>query len=362
MNQMFECVYERRPSNFSNQARTLPQITPTAARFTAESRVPAARASHPTNLLILPAWLFIMPASGVRTVRCRWKTELFRPSEAFWFSAPDKRTIMWPFMTKRRRKTLLATPFPSVWKRMLRRRYALYSRLSPADQRELEGHIHVFLAEKNLEGCGGLALTDEIKVTVAAQACLLLLHRQADYFPDLKSVLVYPTAFVRRAEEPISEGVVVEGEESLLGESWDYGVVVLAWDSVCEGAADPADGWNVVYHEFAHQLDQEDGLTNGFPSLVPTGSWKRRRNRYAAWHQTFTAEFEALRHRVRRRHPTLLDEYGSEDPAEFFAVATESFFEQPRQMKKTHPGLFQQLRLFYQQDPREWFPEPKSTT
>src|SRR5690606_32830266 len=141
------------------------------------------------------------------------------------------------------------------------------------DRRELRGHIRVFLAEKHFEGCGGLTLTDEIEVTIAAQACLLLLHRETDYYPRLITILVYPSTYVAHAREPIGGGMVIEGEVARLGEAWKDGVVVLAWDDVLAGASDLHDGHNVVLHEFAHQLDQEDGTADGAPVLG-------RRSRY----------------------------------------------------------------------------------
>ena len=156
---------------------------------------------------------------------------------------------MFGFLKRRRRERLRATPFPSAWLEILEKNFPLYRRLSAADQRELQGHIQVFLAEKQFEGCGGLEITDEIKVTIAAQACLLLLHRDTDYYPWVHSVLVYPSAYVGKTASELSSGLWTEGEQPRGGESWRHGPVVLTWDHVRSGAADIADGHNIVFHE-----------------------------------------------------------------------------------------------------------------
>ena len=164
---------------------------------------------------------------------------------------------MFHLFKQHRRKRLRSQPFPPAWLDIIKKNVPIFDRLPQADQRELQGHIQVFLAEKYFEGCGGLELTDEIKVTIAAQACLLLLHRETDYYPRLITILVYPHAYVAKSVEPIGGGVVQEGEMARLGEAWKDGVVVLSWDDVRRGASDLHDGHNVVLHEFAHQLDRK---------------------------------------------------------------------------------------------------------
>jgi Mlc titration factor MtfA (ptsG expression regulator) len=206
------------------------------------------------------------------------------------------------------------------------------------------GHIQIFLAEKQFEGCGGLRITDEIRVTIAAQACILLLHRRTDYFPKLVSILVYPSTYVVRGGRPIGGGLVTDDPEARLGESWEAGVVVLVWDSVRAGAGDIHDGHNVVLHEFAHQLDQESGAGNGAPILP-------RRSMYVAWARVLGHDFDQLVRDTERDHRTLIDQYGATNPAEFFAVATETFFEKPRQLRSQYPALYGQLQQFYRQDP-----------
>jgi Mlc titration factor MtfA (ptsG expression regulator) len=253
---------------------------------------------------------------------------------------------MFGLFKRRRRERLRSQPFPPEWDAILRKNVPLYGRLGEADRRELHGHIHVFLAEKHFEGCGGLALTDEIRVTIAAHACLLLLRRETDYYRRLVTILVYPHAYVARSVEPIGGGVVLEGEVARLGEAWRDGVVVLSWDDVRAGAADIHDGHNVALHEFAHQLDQEDGAADGAPILDHP-------SRYVTWARVLGAEFEKLRSDAGRGRKSVLDRYGATNPAEFFAVATECFFEKPAQLRKKHPELYEELKAYYRQDPAE---------
>lgn len=245
---------------------------------------------------------------------------------------------------RRRRARLRATPVPDAWREIVARNVGLFRRLSADDQRELLGHVQVFLAEKRFEGCGGLVLTDEMRVTIAAQACVLLLHRDTDYYPECASILVYPDAYVAPVQEQGPDGVVHEGASARLGESWVRGVVVLSWDDVLAGARDVHDGHNVVLHEFAHQLDQEDGTGDGAPPLP-------RRSMYVAWARVLSAEYAALRADAAAGRPSVLDHYGATNPAEFFAVASECFFETPRALRTKHPALYEELRQFYGQDP-----------
>jgi len=243
-----------------------------------------------------------------------------------------------------RRRRLKAQPFPAEWLTILERNVPHYRRLSAPDRRELQQHIQVFLAEKHFEGCGGLTITDEIRVSIAAQACVLLLHRDVDYYPGLLSIVVYPSSYLAPVSRVLPGGVVSEDVEVRLGESWSRDCVVLSWDDVKRSAGDIHDGRNVVFHEFAHQLDRAAGRPAGAPVLP-------QQSMYIAWARVLGESFRALRRAARRGWPTLLDKYGAKDPAEFFAVATEYFFEQPDALKRTHPELYEQLQLFYQQDP-----------
>lgn len=251
----------------------------------------------------------------------------------------------------RRRAKLREQPFPAEWLAIVRTRVPYFSRLTPEDQRELLGHIRVFLAEKRFEGCAGLEITDEIRVTIAAQACVLLLHRDTDYYPDLTAILVYPRAFRSATRHQGPGGLVTEGAPARSGESWKGsispaggGPVVLSWDDVRRGAADMADGNNVVFHEFAHQLDGESGSVEGAPRLDQPSA-------YTSWARALGAEYDRLLVDIAWDRPTLLGGYAATSPAEFFAVATEFFFERPRALKQFHPALYQQLSAYFKQDP-----------
>lgn len=249
---------------------------------------------------------------------------------------------MFGFFRRRRREQVRARPFPGEWVGILERNVPYYGLLSEADRKELHGHIQVFLEEKHFEGCGGLALTDEIRVTVAGQACVLLLHRgeESDNFNRLVTVLVYPSAYQAHSVESIGPGAVLEGESERLGEASLDGVVVLSWDDVRAGASGLRDGQNVVLHEFAHQLDDEDGASDGTPRL-PTHA------RYVTWARVLGEEYA----RLRQGKKSVLDDYGAINPSEFFAVATECFFEKPGPLRRKHPALYEELKGFYRQDP-----------
>jgi len=247
-------------------------------------------------------------------------------------------------LRKRRRDLLRAKPFPAEWLDILKRRLPYYWRLSPDEQRELQGHIQVFLHEKRFEGVGGLAMTDEIRVVIAAQACILLLGRDTDYYPLMRSIFVYPEFFRVRDRRRMPDGTILEEEVEFDGESWERGPVVLAWEEVLADAADPDDGCNVVLHEFAHQLDGESGGEDGAP---PIGD----RSLAEEWARVMGREYEKLGRDVERGAPHLIDSYGAETPAEFFAVVTETFFERPRAMKRRHPELYALLERYFRQDP-----------
>ncbi len=245
--------------------------------------------------------------------------------------------------------TRSATPvFQDDWIAMLEENLPLYQKL-PGDLRPLlHQRIARFVASTRFEGCGGLELTEEMIITIAAQASLLVLHRDGTPYPELRTVYLYPTTFssVQKRVDPI--GIVTEGEVSRLGESWSSGTVVLAWDSVAHGARDILDGQNVTFHEFAHQLDHEDGPTDGAPPLA-------NRAAYQSWARVFSANYQDFLNQLDSDKRTVLDPYGASEPAEFFAVATEAFFEKPRQLEKKRPELYQELKSYYQLDPAKWF-------
>jgi len=252
-----------------------------------------------------------------------------------------------PWLLRHRRKRLRARPFPAAWRTILRRRVPLVARLPHDLQRQLKEHIQVFIAEKAFMGCGGQTISDEVRVTVAAQACLLLLNRTNHYFPALRQVLVYPASFVVPRGHTDGAGIAHHGHAELAGESWEQGQVVLSWQDVLAGAATPDDGANVVIHEFAHQHDQESGGANGAPPLLRTRDYQR-------WSAVFAREYEMLQQQADRGEVTLLDPYGATSPAEFFAVASEVFFERPQDLRAGHAELYAELATFYRVNPADW--------
>jgi len=255
------------------------------------------------------------------------------------------------FLKGRQRKRLKARPFPNEWLKTIKSRVAFFVRLPAADQAELLDHIQVFLVEKRFEGCAGLEINDEIQVTIAAQACLLLLHRKTDYFPQLLTILVYPSTYLVDEQRPVEGPVWEEGKMFRLGETGrTMGSMVLAWDAVKSGAADPSDGKNVVLHEFAHQLDYENFAADGAPALAT-------REQQMSWREVMRTEFASLRAADDSGIPTLLDTYGATNPAEFFAVSVEAFFERPSALRSRHPKLYAELQHYFNQSPIEYSAE-----
>ncbi len=244
---------------------------------------------------------------------------------------------------ERNRAKRRAEPYPEERAAWLHEHVALYRTLSAEDRATLHGHIHVLLNEKPFEGCDGLEVTDDMRHLIAAQAALLLLNLDSDYFPRLKTILVYPEVFRSPQHRHVGGGVIEETESSRLGESWDRGVVVLSWHDA-EGGAKTLDGRNVVLHEFAHQLDQADGTADGWP--MPFNPRLEQ-----SWYRIMHEEFAEHVSRVKRRRKTRIDPYGATNPAEFFAVLTEMFFERPAELHEHHNDLYRLLQAFYQQDP-----------
>lgn len=252
-----------------------------------------------------------------------------------------------PRLTQLRRKRICDRPFPHSWQKILDRSVPLYHYLSEPLQTQLRGYIQIFLTEKKFIGCGGLSITDEMRVTIAANACLLLLHQNERFYPKLNAIYVYPTAFFVKTTESLGGYVVEEKTVGRRGESWDRGIVVLSWADIQYDTAHVHDGNNVILHEFAHQLDQEDGAADGVPFLThPVDR--------ATWAQVFRREYGQLQRDVQRGAKTVLDAYGATNPAEFFAVATETFFERAALMQRYHLELYDVLRTYYQLDPASW--------
>ncbi len=245
-----------------------------------------------------------------------------------------------------RRNKLFFKPLPSEWIQILEDNVSLYSLLPENLKHELHGRINIFLDEKEFIGCGGLQMSDEIRITISGNACILLLKRDKRCFPRFTTILVHPDTYV--AKQVTYDGLVEVHDDSIRsGDSWHRGPVILSWADVIHGSLNSDDGHNVVLHEFAHKLDEENEIMNGLPVL-------RDSSHYADWAKVLNKEYDSLLIRVEHRTNSVIDAYGAVSPAEFFAVATESFFEKPLQMKQKLPELYDQFNIFYIMDPVEW--------
>ena len=267
---------------------------------------------------------------------------------AFIVAVPGSLLACWAFRSwrKRRRRThVRKTPLSADHIGLLDQHVHLYRNLTPDLRDELHGHVNVLLDEKNFFGLGGQAITDEVRLTVAGYAGLLLLGRETQYFPGFSSILIYPDTIVTTQVHRDGQ-VEVQKESHRAGESWKRGPVVLSWDSVKRGAM-ANDGFNVVIHEFAHKLDEEDGAVDGAPLLSDASA-------YREWATVLTEEFASLERRVRKNKNRVLDDYGLTNPPEFFAVATESFFEKGKEMQRRLPELYEQLQRVYRVSPADW--------
>ena len=254
--------------------------------------------------------------------------------------------VIKPKFVQKRRARLRRRSLPQGVEETLSRNIGLYS-LLPDDLREqLHGHINVFLDDKQFLGVGGHENMPEVAITIAGTACILLLNREPDYFPGFSSILVYPDTY--EADQVDYDGVVQTRKRSRrAGESWHRGPVVLSWTNVLQGAANTGDGYNVVLHEFAHKLDEQNSGTNGQPILHTAGH-------YQEWAEVLGREYRSFADRVSRRKNKVIDEYGLTSPAEFFAVCTESFFEKAATMQRRLPDLYEQLKKYYAVDPASW--------
>jgi len=252
--------------------------------------------------------------------------------------------MIFPWSKTHHRRELLAQPFSVSWLGYLSANVALYRSLSNAEQQKLGDITRVIIAEKSWEGCGGLALTEEMQVAIAAQAALLVLGFEDEYYPNVETILVYPQGFLVTVRRPGPRGVVAEQVVPYAGEAALRGPVVISWADARRGGREAGDGRNVVLHEFAHKLDMRDGAADGAPYL-------RDGAQIEEWARVMSAEYQALVAATQAGEPTLLDAYGATNAAEFFAVATECFFELPRQMQGEHPDLYAVLRGYYRQDP-----------
>ena len=255
--------------------------------------------------------------------------------------------LFW-WLKQRRRRRIGSAPLSPEWAQVLDENVAHFQYLSAAQREKAEHDLKIIVAEKNWEGCGGLVLTDEIRVTIAAQTAIMLLGFDVGALDHVLTILVYPTGYIASGRQQIGSAVLV-GEDHRLGEAWHRGPVILSWANVLEEGRNPGQGHNLVWHELAHQLDMLDHAVDGTPPL-PNRQAQRR------WRQVMTAEFERLASHASRGRPTLLDQYGATDPAEFFAVATECFLDRPKELRERHSRLYDMLAHFYRQDPAERVP------
>ena len=256
---------------------------------------------------------------------------------------------MFHWIRDRQRAEIRKRPFPPQWEAFVRSNVAHYRMLDAAERSELNAMTQVFLEEKQWEGCGGLQLSDEIRVTIAAQACLLQLGLPHDYYRNVASILVYPSTVVLPQHNPgVFERVdaPLEAPGPILGQAFARGPVILVWDAVLHGARHPEQGHNVVYHEFAHQLDMLDGAADGTPPLPES-------DQFSEWVEVCSREFQRLRGLAEKGHHTFLDAYGASSEAEFFAVATEEFFDRPLALRQHAPDLYRVLGDYYRQDPAQ---------
>jgi Mlc titration factor MtfA (ptsG expression regulator) len=250
--------------------------------------------------------------------------------------------MVFNWLKRWRRQRITSTPFPAAWLDYLERNVAHYPLLASDEQQKLRRDTQIFVAEKNWEGCAGLEVTDEMRVTIAAQACLLLLAFDDQLFDRVLSILLYPREYVVPDAHRLAGGEIVTSGIRL-GEAWYRGPVVLSWAEVQYDCQHLGHGRNVVWHEFAHQLDMLDRTIDGTPPL-------RSRQQYQRWSAVMTAELARLREARRRHQPVVIDPYGATNESEFFAVVTECFFDRPTLLAHEHPELYDLLAEFYEQD------------
>jgi MtfA peptidase len=256
-----------------------------------------------------------------------------------------------PTLAARRRRDALARPLPQDVVAHVERNVPARRRMPVELRARHDSLVSAFLAEKQFVGCNGFVVTDEVRVTIAGLACLLVLGRRGHY-DELHSILVYPTAFWVEDEVEDEAGVVEKRRRVLSGEAWESSRIILSWEDVLEAARFPGEGYNVALHEFAHYLDAEGlGLAGPAESVAGAASGPRS---LSGWSADLADEFEALLDAVDRGEDTFLDPYAAEDQAEFFAVATEDFFDRPVDLAQAHPRLYGLLREFYALDPAAW--------
>ncbi len=255
--------------------------------------------------------------------------------------------VLEPILIRRRRQLLMTRSCPEQWRTWIGAHVPVYSRLPHGLRERVLGLTQIFVREKRFVGCNGLIVTDEMRAVIAFQASLLVVNRPgiplANLYDELASVLIYPAAFIVDETHHHGSGLVTTGRRALSGQAWEARRMILSWDDI----EHPHEAGNVVMHEFAHYLDMENDSMDGAPALQNAPA-------YARWSQAFWQEYQQLRADLQAGLPTLLDPYAATEPAEFFAVVTEVFFERSPQLLQTHPGLYEQLQQYYRLDPASW--------
>jgi len=255
--------------------------------------------------------------------------------------------VLQPAYLGRKRKKISNTEFPQKWKNTLNNKWPLYRRLPDLLKQNLHNRIKIFMVEKQFIGANGFEVFEEHRLLIAAQACLLIVNKPFEYFDKLQIIMIYPSTFVASRERMQSDGTIINESSVNSGEAWETGKIILSWDATYAGLINISDGQNVVIHEFAHLLDNTNGSANGAPLL-------EHANNYQQWSRIFSAAYDRLQHSVERGHKTTFNPYGTVNPGEFFAVASELFFEKSSLFQKEEPLLYQQLEKFYAVDPALW--------
>lgn len=259
------------------------------------------------------------------------------------------RELLKPFLSLfANKETKPEITFLDSWVTLLEEDFPLYERLPEEYKEILHEKIVEFISSKTFVGCNGFELSDEVIVLISAHACTLILKQEGTVYPKLNTILIYPSTFQSVQKNVDANGIVTEEVVSRLGESWTSGSVVLAWDSVLNGARNRFDAHNVAIHEFAHQLDQEDGVGDGVPYNGLT------KNKLHVWCHVMEECYNRFIKIAEKPGKTVINRYGATNHAEFFAVLSETFFEKPKQLNKKWPDLYDIFKDYYDLDPLSW--------
>jgi MtfA peptidase len=250
-----------------------------------------------------------------------------------------------------RRALIMRKKFPERWVQALENRVPYYSILPDPVKHELHKRISVLMHEKNFEGCGGFKLTETEQVIISAYAGLLIIGEPSGYYPSLRTILVYPENYMAPVHEEEESGIMTEGVEPRSGESWDLGTIVLSWDDIQNDLDNSFSGSNLILHEFSHQLDVQYGMTAG----IDENGRVRTKNE---WNDTLSKHYLGLKRDIARGRVHLIDSYGATNPAEFFAVTTETFYEDGYRLYREYPKLYELFKSFYNFDPASILPFP----